>query len=230
MRITLAAGALMVVMAGSLMGQTSAYKKVGDRIVPKNSRDWRVFYDRFEVISPGAVLVCRIFTIQGSDGNIGRGVRTPGHTEQKVYGETFALKNYPGAGGFKPGDEIHGPIMAMPTTEIYRAASVYDYGIDYFPKVAPPKPPGPNDPKGPGTIGDPPKKVDATAAATFKFHLQKAESGDVGSQFRVAQLYLEGKGVPPSTNQAIVWFEKVKAQGIAPYSEDAASELKSLGK
>ncbi len=221
MRAISVVAALIMTLAGSAMGQ---YKMVNGKVYAKNSRDWRVFYERIEVQFGGPIPICRTFTMQGSDGKIGAGVRTAGHSETKVYGETFALKNYPGAAGFRPGDEIHGPIAAMPTGAEYRNVQIYDYGTDY----TPPPPKGGTTPvskttaTGAGTADT--KKLDPGAVTTFKFHLQKARDGDVGSQVRVAQLYLEGKGTQQDTNQAKIWLEKAKAQG----SEEASGMLKDL--
>ena len=142
------------------------------------------------------------------------------------------LTNYPGSGGFTKGSEIRGPIMAFPvgvvTIRGFPVSELLDYGVDYVPP--PPKPgtvktpaAGSADAKA-GANGETPAKLDAASVATFKFHLQKAKDGDVGSQFRVAQLYLEGKGTQRDTNQAIVWFKKAKEQG----NDEAANELKNL--
>jgi hypothetical protein len=68
------------------------------------------------------------------------------------------------------------------------------------------------------------KKGQAAAVATFKFHQDQALAGNAGSQLRLGQLYLEGKGVERDTHQAQVWFEKAAAQGNA----EAAAELRRL--
>ncbi len=53
----------------------------------------------------------------------------------------------------------------------------------------------------------------ATDIAAFKFHLQQARAGNVGSQLRVAQFYLEGKGCAANTNEAKIWLQKAADQG-----------------
>ncbi len=236
-----------MVLAGSVEAQTSFYKKVGDRVVPKNSQDWRVMRDRLEVAAVNAnKLVIRTFKVEEKSGAIRPGTVAANRTQKKTYMEEFTLINYPGTGGFKGGDEIHGPIMAMPTgttkvlitwapTELdLRYASgrgwvdlpLYDYGTDFTPATSPVKvKTAAGDTNSASSTGGA-KKPDAAAVATFKFHLQKAMAGEVGSQYRVGQLYLEGKGVEQNTKQAIMWFEKAKAQG----NEEAAAELITLGK
>ncbi len=68
------------------------------------------------------------------------------------------------------------------------------------------------------------KKQSDADKATFKFHHDRALAGDAGSQFRLGQLYLEGKGVNVDTNEAKAWFKKASNQG----NEEAATELKRL--
>jgi TPR repeat protein len=64
----------------------------------------------------------------------------------------------------------------------------------------------------------------ATEAATFKFHYERAGAGNLGSQFRLGQLYLTGLGCARDTNAARMWLQKAADGGSA----DAASELRKL--
>lgn len=41
-----------------------------------------------------------------------------------------------------------------------------------------------------------------------------ADTGDAQAQFRIAQLYAEGKGVPQNFDTAIEWYLKAAAQGL----------------
>ncbi|HEX4968690.1 MAG TPA: tetratricopeptide repeat protein, partial [Nitrospiraceae bacterium] len=44
---------------------------------------------------------------------------------------------------------------------------------------------------------------------------KSAEAGDASAQYRLAQLYAEGNGVPQNSIQAKEWFEKAATQGHA---------------
>ncbi|HEX4967566.1 MAG TPA: SEL1-like repeat protein, partial [Nitrospiraceae bacterium] len=51
------------------------------------------------------------------------------------------------------------------------------------------------------------------AVATAKDLRKSAEAGDASAQYRLAQLYAEGNGVPQNSIQAKEWFEKAATQG-----------------
>jgi hypothetical protein len=57
------------------------------------------------------------------------------------------------------------------------------------------------------------KRKSDLAAATFRFHLQKAQAGEASSQFRLYQLYTAGEGVEKDPDQARAWLSKAAAQG-----------------
>ncbi len=217
-------------VAGVAMAQQ--FKVVRGKVIPKNSMEWKVIRDRIEVqASTFQVLVCRTFKVEDIAGNGGRGVIVGKSSQVKTYLDQFILTNYPGSGGFTKGSEIRGPIMAFPVGVVkvgsFAALELLDYGTEYVPP--PPKLGTVKAPAGGAsatkTAENADCKLDATSVATFKFHLQKARDGIAGSQFRVAQLYLQGIGTQRDTNQAIVWFKKAKEQG----NDEAASELKNLG-
>ncbi len=69
------------------------------------------------------------------------------------------------------------------------------------------------------------KAPSATDVATFKFHSRQAAAGNVGSMYRLGQLYLEGKGCDTNTNQAKIWFQKAADQGNAE-AKQALEDLK----
>ena len=66
----------------------------------------------------------------------------------------------------------------------------------------------------------------AADLATFKFHQERAEAGNVGSMYRLGHLYLAGQGCAVDTNLARGWFERAAAAG----SEEAKEELKKSRK
>ena len=96
---------------------------------------------------------------------------------------------------------------------------LYDYGTDYVP---PPVKLTPEQAAAARAAAE--KQSDAATEATFKFHMALAQDGNAGSQFRLGQLYLEGKGCAANTNEAKAWFEKAAAQG----NGEAKAQLKLL--
>jgi len=215
--------ALVGLIASPTMGQQSLYRLVQGKVIPKNSRDWTVITERLEITGlVGLNLICRPFTEQNAataKGGTGNMRLTPVYHKVKTYLDPFVLTNYPSARGFKRGDIIEGPIMAM-RVGTQGAMAIMDYGTDYTP---PAKKPAPQDAT---TANKPPeKRADPAAAATFRFHEDRALAGNAGSQFRLAQLYLEGKGCERDTNQAKMWFRKAADQG----NDEAAAELRRLG-
>lgn len=230
MKTRLVVAGLLMAIAGTVMAQH--FRVVRGNVIPKSSREWKVIRDRIEVdASTFHVLVCRTFKVEDIVGPGGRGVIVGKTTQKKTYLDIFVLTNYPGSGGFTKGSEIRGPVLAFPVGVVnmggYRTPlELLDYGSDYVP---PPPKPGAvkaavasTDTK---TAENPDCKLDPTSVATFKFHLQKAKDGIAGSQFRVAQLYLQGIGTQRDTNQAIVWLKKAKEQG----NDEAGTELTNLG-
>jgi TPR repeat protein len=60
--------------------------------------------------------------------------------------------------------------------------------------------------------------------ATFKFHKERAQSGNDISQYRLGMMYLEGKGCDVNTNEAKLWLQKAADQG----NDDAKKALRDL--
>ena len=119
-------------------------------------------------------------------------------------------------------------LFAVPNgTETYttvNGASRTLHKLEYGrPCAAPPTPP-PDPAEVAAAKAASERKQSEADTATFKFHERQARAGNAGSQYRLGQLYLEGKGVNADTNQAKIWFKKAADQG----DEEAAGELKLL--
>ncbi len=58
----------------------------------------------------------------------------------------------------------------------------------------------------------------AAASPKTKFNetMQKAESGDIEAQYKLAQRYEDGDGVAKDLKEAFIWYKKSAEQGFAP--------------
>ena len=83
----------------------------------------------------------------------------------------------------------------------FRTLKKLDYGrvVQWYAEVA-----------SPGAQAD---RVARQAVAVFEFYRAGAEGGDTYSEFRVGELYRDGKGVGRDLRKACVWFRRAAAQG-----------------
>lgn len=236
MKLTIAVMGIAGMLTFPAMAQVRIVRGVP---VPRTSPEWTPIRDKMEVVAvEGKNLAVRTFTeedqVTGAGGT-GNGQLWPVHHLVKTYHETFAITNYPSANAFTRGSVIRGPILLMrvgnvrvpvsetetgtETTTRYVNVPLYDYGTDYVPppKVLTAK-------EAEQLKASSQKASESAAVATFNFHQRQALAGNAGSQFRLGQLYLEGKGCSSNTNEARVWFRKAAAQG----NEDAIAQLKLL--
>jgi hypothetical protein len=203
------------------------YRKVGGKVVPRNSRDWTVMRDRIEVTGPvNEGLVCREFVEEavpvGSEKVAGskHGLTQTVTRTVRRYRESFILMNYPGGLGLKRGDIIQPPISVM---RVGASGSLmkYDYGVDCAPpaqKLTPEQ--------AKAAQAQTAKGNSSAEAAKLKFEEEQAEEGKDLYQYRLGMRYLKGDGVPTDRAKALDYLAKSAAQG----NHDAEKELAKLRK
>lgn len=150
-----------------------------------------------------------------------------GHSLEAAPEREFIVVNFPYTAA--DGEYIKGyNWFALPLgVESYSTVGGYsrtlrrlDYGIPCDPPATPP----PTKQEIAAAKTEAEKKQIETDKATFKFHLARAQAGNDGSQLRVAEMFLQGKGCTANKDQAIAWLKKSAGQG----NTDAKQRLAEL--
>ncbi len=178
---------------------------------------WLTIPDGFTEWAPECVV--REVTPEGTIMDI-RGFS--GRRDRIAHLRFILVKRHPGKDWFVTGDELL-PFRAalVGRAQVYgETVAVYDFGVPYQPP--PPKPLTPEQEEANAAAAH--KQKIAGELATFKFYQERANSGDATAEFRLGQLYLEGKGCEVNVTQAKAWFKKAADQG----SEGAQKELGKL--
>jgi hypothetical protein len=123
----------------------------------------------------------------------------------RVPGAKLFIRNYPLTLLPKAGQKVAVRAMHVGTFRWGgEEIEMWDYGLPDRGRVVEAPPPNP--------AAEADKKA-KQAAAVFEFYRAGAEGGDAGSQFRLGELYRDGKGVDRDVTKACLWFRKAAAQG-----------------